>query len=119
MAQVVTVEQGDRRAAVCHAHPQNGSNCTVDGVEATVQVGRQVGIGGVQLQVLVQVVAAFGHREGNHPRVAVRACRNQRRQPGVPGNDRLNGVDFLIAVLAGRGDGFQRVHTVLCGQLLQ
>jgi len=115
-AQVVAGLQRNRARVALHASFENRRERSVNRGARAVQIGGEVGVGHVELVVLVEVVTAFRHGERDDLARGIGALDDQRIQIRRPRHHAFDRANRLVGALALRRDGFQRVDAVLRSQ---
>jgi hypothetical protein len=96
VAQIVAALQCDGPSARSTPRFEDRSENAVNGRTPTVEIGHDVRVRDVEFVVIVEVVPAFGDREGDDSTRARRTAFDQRRMIRRPRQHLLNGTDGLV-----------------------
>ncbi len=118
VAQVVAALQRERARAARGPFGEKRGERAVDREARALQVGREIGVRHVEPIVLVEVVAAFRHRERHDPARRRGARVDERGQLHRPRQHARDRADRLVGALALRRDRLERVDAVLRGERL-
>ncbi|MNC53047.1 hypothetical protein D3C75_1024280 [compost metagenome] len=91
----------------------------VNGAAGAQQIGLNIGVIAIQVELIIQIIAAFGDGEGDDAGFWLGPLRGQCGQFLIPGNDLADGGNGFILTYALWGDGLQHVLALLLSQRIQ
>src|SRR5471032_3069471 len=105
VAQVVAVKQGDIAAVTRYPACQNMADSAINRAASAINIGLYIRVQPVKVELVIEVITAFGHGKGDHFSVCMRSLLCQRRQLVIPGDDFLNRRNGFVFTFALRRDG--------------